>query len=98
VYLNWGAALSRAEASAFAGFKDWRIPNSKELESLLEVQCYGFAINLSVFPNDPSTWVWASSPDADYAYGAWLANFDGGGSIRDYRSSNNAVRLVRGGQ
>ena len=64
VTLNWGAALRRAEASAFAGYKDWRVPNGKELESLAEVQCYSPAINLSVFPNDPSTWVWASSPFA----------------------------------
>ena len=99
VYLNWGAALSRAEASAFAGFKDWRIPNSKELESLLEVQCYGFAINLSVFPNDPSTWVWASSPFANHADYAWNVYFYYGLSISlDLRGNNHAVRFVRGGQ
>jgi hypothetical protein len=98
-YLNWGAALRRAEASAFAGYKDWRVPNSKELESLVEVQCDSPAINLSVFPNDPSTWVWASSPYANYAYNAWSVNFSYGGSYYfGSRYNDNTVRLVRGGQ
>jgi hypothetical protein len=100
LYLNWGAALRRAEASAFAGYKDWRVPNGKELESLVEVQCYGPAINLSVFPNDPSTWMWASSPSAYGAYVAWYVYFGNGVSSDEYRNYNvgSAVRLVRGGQ
>ena len=97
-YLNWGAALRRAEASAFAGYKDWRLPNSKELESLVEVACYAPALNATVFPNDPQTVVWASSPLANDAYYAWYVYFDLGNSSRDYRYNDNAVRLVRGGQ
>jgi hypothetical protein len=98
VYLTWGLALRRAEASAFAGHKDWRVPNSKELESLVEVQCVGPALNENVFPNDPSNWVWASSPSANLAYYAWLVSFDYGYSYYDYRNGDYAVRLVRGGQ
>ena len=96
-YLNWGAALRQAEASTFAGYKDWRLPNSKELESLVEVACYDPAINATVFPNDPTYWVWASSPYAHYANGAWLVNF-GTGDSYGTRNDDGAVRLVRGGQ
>jgi hypothetical protein len=91
--LSWGGALRQAEASTFAGYKDWRVPNGKELQSLVEVQCYAPAITLSVFPNDPSTGVWASSPYAyitPYAY-AWSVNFHYGHSNFDYR--NYAVRV-----
>jgi hypothetical protein len=98
VYLTWGEALRRAEASSFAGYKDWRLPNSKELESLVEVACYAPALNATVFPNDPQTVVWASSPLANDAYYAWYVYFDLGNSSRDYRYNDNAVRLVRGGQ
>ena len=97
-YLNWGAALRQAEASTYAGYKDWRLPNSKELESLVEVACYDPAINDTVFPNDPATWVWASSPSANYANVAWGVYFGSGNSSGNYRYYNNAVRLVRGGQ
>lgn len=103
--LNWGPALRRAEASTFAGYKDWRIPNSKELESLVEVACASPALNATVFPNDPSSGVWASSPFAStalYSVGPWHVGFDYGSSYSCNRQSgeciSGAVRLVRGGQ
>ena len=100
ILMNWSDALSQAAASSFAGFKDWRIPNSKELESLVEVACYAPAINAKVFPNDPSSSAWASSPDASARYNtAWYVNFLGGDSRslgREY--GNHSLRLVRGGQ
>ena len=95
---SWGSALRRAEASTFAGYKDWRIPNSKELESLVEVACYAPAINASVFPNNPTAWVWASSPGASGAGDAWSVNFNDGYTNDYSRNYNYAVRLVRGGQ
>jgi len=97
-YLNWSGALSHAAASDFAGHKDWRLPNSKELESLVEVACYGPALNATKFPNDPSYFVWASSPYAFSASYAWGVYFSHGYSFNYYRGSYNAVRLVRGGQ
>jgi len=96
--LNWGAALSQAAASTFAGYKDWRLPNGKELQSLVEVACENPALNATVFPNDPSYWVWASSPYAYSANDAWDVYFGYGHSNYSNRSSNYAVRLVRGGQ
>jgi hypothetical protein len=98
--LNWGAALSQAAASTFARYKDWRLPNSKELESLVEVACYGPALNATVFPNDPSTGVWASSPYAYCACGAWGVHFYSGYSLNypPRAGDDGAVRLVRGGQ
>ena len=99
--MNWGDALNRAAASTFAGNKDWRMPNSKELESLVEVACFAPAINATVFPNQTATQVWASSPSARSVIGAWSVYFDyghSGVSYLNYRDYNNAVRLVRGGQ
>lgn len=100
-YLNWSGALSRATASTFAGYKDWRLPNSKELESLVEVACYRPALNAAVFPYDPSYLVWAASPTAFGANFACYVSFDKGYACGNSGGSSHnlgAVRLVRGGQ
>jgi hypothetical protein len=89
----WQNALNVGNSTS-----DWRLPNIKELKSIVEQACYGPAINDIIFPNTQSNNYWSSSPNAlndDYA---WIVNFsDGSGSIYN-RSSNRYVRLVRGGQ
>ena len=52
--LNWQSALQAAGASDFAGHEDWRVPNVKELASLIEFACEEPAINLTAFPDTPS--------------------------------------------
>ena len=99
LYLNWGQALSRAAASTYAGFKDWRLPSYKELESLVEIACIEPAINTTVFPNDTGDWVWSSSPVQGGGNSALYVDFSGGEPYSDLRyNSGLAVRLVRGGQ
>ena len=96
VYLSWGEALRLAAASTFAGHKDWRLPNGKELEGLVEVACYAPAINAAIFPSNPVNYVWSSTKSG---HGPWYVHFELGGSS-DYPRGNvlGAVRLVRGGQ
>lgn len=72
---TWKAALERAQAVNGGGSTGWRVPNIKELNSIVEVQCAEPAINLAVFPNTPSGAFWTSSPDS-YAPHA-LGFFDG---------------------
>jgi hypothetical protein len=95
---NWGQALVQAANSAYAGYSDWRLPNLKELASLVEERCYGPAINLTVFPGTASDGYWAASPYANVPVYAWNVAFDGGYSGYDYRYYGLAVRLVRSGQ
>ena len=103
-HVNWGSALTLAMNSSFAGYKDWRLPSSKELESLVEIKCWLPSINLAVFPNtEEEAWFWSSSTYADTTIraSAWVVEFGSGSSL--YNSDRNsdynrAVRLVRGGQ
>jgi hypothetical protein len=95
----WSDALTQAANSVYAGYSDWRLPNAKELESLVERKCFDPAINLSVFPDASSDPFWASSPSyADYSYYAWYVGFVDGFFYYSSRGNGYAVRLVRGGQ
>ncbi len=99
---NWKDALEQAQTvngSGFAGYTDWRVPNIKELASIVEEQCYAPAINLAVFPNtDQYAWFWSASP---YAYNgdlAWSVFFRNGYVSYYPKSNGYQVRLVRSGQ
>ena len=95
---NWQEALGVVNNYTFAGFNDWRLPNIKELNSIVAYDRYTPAINSTIFPNTPSDWFWSSSPDAFLTSYAWRLNFDDGNSSNIHRSNNYYVRLVRGGQ
>ncbi|MFC1795733.1 DUF1566 domain-containing protein [Pseudomonadota bacterium] len=95
---TWQEALQRANVHSFAGYDDWRLPNIKELSSIIERSCYDPAINLSVFPNGPSSSVWSGSPYADDTNDAWGVLFNGGYDVLRLRTDSYSVRLVRGGQ
>ena len=96
---TWEDALNEADTAAVAGYDDWRLPNYKELASIVEEACYDPAINLTFFPHDQGSLVWSASPVADYSEGAWILHFNAGDDGWGYRGSSNVrVRLVRGGQ
>ena len=97
---NWQSALNDAATiGSYKGFSDWRMPNVKELRSLVEECRTGSSINEFAFPNTPAgVSFWSGSPFVGNATGAWLVNFsDGNASIGD-RGNANQVRLVRAGQ
>ncbi|MEQ1594099.1 MAG: DUF1566 domain-containing protein [Casimicrobium sp.] len=98
---SWAGALSDAEAHLFAGQSDWRVPNVKELRSLVEECAKNPSINSTVFPQTPSWFFWSGSPYADSSSHARDVDFDRGDAFispRSDRSNGQSVRLVRGGQ
>jgi hypothetical protein len=98
---TWQTALQQpgvVNVSGFATHQDWRLPNIKELTSIVEEQCYDPSINLNRFPNTPISVVWSGSPHAYGSNFAWIVGFGFGVSGHGYRDGSDQVRLVRGGQ
>lgn len=98
--MNWSDALSIAVAANSADYKghhDWRLPNIKELDSLVETCRTAPAINDALFPNTPPEYFWSSSPSHNAVY-AQTMYFDYGTIGSDYRDAPYAVRLVRSAQ
>lgn len=93
--LNWAQALKAADSYQFAGFKDWRLPNKNELESLIELSCSSPALNEKLFPATPAAFFWSSSPYAGVSDGAWSVDFAYGAVVASVKTGKNYVRLVR---
>jgi len=71
---TWPHAL----AAVKAGDSLWRLPNIKELYSLVNIACYNPAINEPIFPNTPNAAYWSSSPLPSPSLGgayAWTVTF-----------------------
>ncbi|MDX8389074.1 MAG: DUF1566 domain-containing protein [Mariprofundaceae bacterium] len=96
---TWQGALGQADTlnttGGFATFTDWRVPNIKELASIVEEQCNVPAINAVIFPATPSLRYWSSSSYSADALSAWYVNFGLGHDHAYLKSINIYVRVVR---
>ena len=91
---NWANVLQTAKNMG----NDWRVPNIKELDSLVEEACYNAAINETFFPNTMSSYYWSSSPMAFSSSHAWVVLFNDGYDYHGHKNDNYYVRLVRSSQ
>ena len=94
------AALQRATGQASSTGIAWRLPNIKELSSIVDNNFYHPAVDPTIFPNTPQNTFWSASPFlGNTAYLAWGINFGQGGDIYSYERVNGGsyVRLVRTG-
>lgn len=85
-----------AQADDLAG-DGWRLPTKDELITLISQACTP-SVNPEAFPDMDvkKLWYWSSDQmDPDLA---GLVYFDGGATFNGYRTSMNAVRLVRSGK
>ena len=94
-FYDWQEALEAADELDFANYSDWRLPNIKELASLVARDRYSPSINNTIFPNTLPDVYWSSSP-RNWAYSSsWSIDLYDGYYRSDYRYSDRHVRLVR---
>lgn len=97
----WADALAQAQASTFAAHNDWRMPNVKELLSIVERSCSMPAINSTIFPATSTGNYWTSSPNvSSNGTHALLVGFGQGVDLVDNKTMVDPmwqyhVRLVR---
>ncbi len=98
--MTWADALTAAVSDTTAGYDDWRLPNAKELDSIVETCGRAPAINQTIFPRTQSAQHWSSTSYQAGATAAWAVNFNDGALDNSLLKSNATpyVRLVRGGQ
>jgi hypothetical protein len=96
---NWTTALTNANGLTLCGFSDWRLPNRRELRSLVN---YGVSDNAALLNTQGFTGVqagfyWTSSSLAAGASNAWVVNMRGDVSSQP-KNVTGFVWPVRAGQ
>jgi len=104
---NTQAYVAAVNAADLCGHSDWRVPNVKELQGLMD---YGISrpdstssasVDSAYFPNTVVSFYWSSLtianllPTKDYA---WIFEFGYGSASEQRKANYAAVQLVRGGQ
>ena len=97
VRLSWQMALQLSDDYVYADYTDWRLPNIKELASIVEHACVSPSSNESVFSNTPNGNFWTSTPNtsADKTTEAWAVAFSNGRIDSRDKHQDYYVRMVR---
>ena len=94
---KWTDAIDYCEGLSLNSQDDWRLPNKKELLSIVDYGTYNPVIS-SVFEKTTSNYYWSSTTAASNTYYAWRVNFSYGYAGYYYKSDSTYVRCVRAGQ
>ena len=93
---DWNGAKEYCKNLTLGGYSDWRLPNKKELVSIVDRTKYP-SIKTG-FKNVAFYSYWSSSEDVSDGSNVWRVNFYVGNAYSDRKSSKDGVRCVRGRQ
>jgi len=94
---TWQSAITVCEGLVLDGYSDWRLPNVKELEMILN-QSHAFPAIDSIFQNTVALKYWTSTTKVNVTNNAWYIDFGTAESASDHKNDYGYVRCVRGGQ
>ena len=96
---TWAGALSACENLSYAGLSDWRLPNLRELLTIVDyAPAAAPAINTVYFLNTSSNRYWVSTTDVSWTACAWVVSFSDAVMYRNIlKTDSYYVRCVRGG-
>lgn len=100
VTYTWDNALAYCNGLILGGYSDWRLPNIKSLESLVDVtKATGPNINTTAFPDTQPDDYWTSTTLTGTGSSAWYISFNLVYEIAMGLDKRNGiyVRCVRGG-
>jgi len=105
--MTWANAITNCAAlnagAGYGGYTDWRLPNIKELQSIVNYGNVSPAIGETTgggeepFTNTQSSYYWSSTTYAAYPDYAWYVSFFYGGVNGVGKTGSSYVRPVRGG-
>ena len=108
---DWLEQVNTEGGTGLGGFNDWRIPNKKELESIVDAGTFNPAVDVA-FNHNPgmlatcsvaecsltaSSYYWSASTLASNPADAWVVNFFFGEVGVLAKTAPTFVRAVRGG-
>lgn len=91
---TWQEALAYCENLSLNDKTDWRMPNIRELKSLLDYKRYYPAVDPIILSHSSSYWS-ATTVANDAQPSAWVIFFGNGDDIWKVKTASNHVRCVR---
>ena len=95
VQRNHSDAMTYCQNLVLTGSNNWRLPEVKELVSIVDFRAYIPVIDEQLFPATNSAFYWTATSGADNPASAWAINFSFGLVSSPNTTNSNYVRCVR---
>ena len=84
--ISWKSSLAHCEGLTWGGKDDWRLPNVKELRSLVDTGKRSPAIDATMFPNTPYYGAGMTSQNAGQYWSSTARSYNDFALYVDFRS------------
>ena len=96
ITLNWKDALAYCENLMLGGWADWRLPNPKELEMMVDLSTSNPAADTTYFPNTKNGLYWTGTSCVGcHKFKAFAHNFSDGRLYFGIKENESYTRCVR---
>jgi hypothetical protein len=94
--LSWEQSLTYADTLSLSGTSDWRLPNIKELQSIIDVTIINPALNANFFVTGGAKKYWSSTSITNQTTRAWYLNAQFGITTYDAKTTKHNLICVKG--